>query len=143
MNHYDVIVIGGGASGMVAAIEAAKRGLKVAILEHKDRLGKKILATGNGKCNYTNRYQTIECYRGNDPSFAFDLVKRFDEAKTIKYFQELGIYPKERNGYVYPNSEQAASVADVLAMECAHQKVSICLNTHVLSVHQEKNQFMI
>lgn len=141
MKKYQVIVIGGGASGMVAAIEAAKRGCTTAILDHKDRLGKKILATGNGKCNYTNLYQTKECYRGNNPDFAWQVIKQFDEKQTIDYFKKLGIIPKVRNGYVYPNSEQAASVADVLIMECNRYHVDIYLNEHVNDVKKKRTNF--
>ena len=66
---FDVIVIGGGAAGMMAAITAASNGADTMILEHKDRVGKKILSTGNGKCNYTNELQGVTFYRGDDPAF--------------------------------------------------------------------------
>ena len=141
--RYDCIVIGGGASGMVAAIFAARRGLKTAIIEHRDRLGKKILATGNGKCNYTNQVQTPACYRGTHPEFAMEALRQFDVEKTIAFFQSLGIYPKVRNGYVYPNSEQASAVADVLALELKHLKVDIFLKEHVLQLEKEKQGFII
>ncbi|MDD5933983.1 MAG: NAD(P)/FAD-dependent oxidoreductase [Clostridiales bacterium] len=143
MKKYQVVIIGGGASGMVAAIEAAKRGYRTAILEHKDRLGKKILATGNGKCNYTNLYQTKDCYRGSHPEFGYHIIKKFDEKQTIKYFEAMGILPKVRNGYVYPNSEQAASVADVLAMECRRYGIDIHLNEHVADVKKKNDKFLI
>ena len=64
-----VVIVGGGASGMLAAITAARNGAKVVILEHKDRIGKKILSTGNGRCNFTNTLQTPECYRSTDSAF--------------------------------------------------------------------------
>ena len=64
-----IVVIGGGASGMTAAIMAARNGAEVTILEQKDRLGKKILSTGNGKCNYTNANMDVSFFRGEDPSF--------------------------------------------------------------------------
>ncbi len=141
--RYDCIVIGGGASGMVAAIFAARRGLKTAIIEHRERLGKKILATGNGKCNYTNQVQRPDCYRGTHPEFAMAVLRRFDVEKTIAFFQSLGIYPKVRNGYVYPNSEQAAAVADVLAMELKRLKVEVFLKEHVLNIEREGHEFLL
>ncbi len=143
MKKYDVIIIGGGASGMMAAIHAAKRRKKVAIIEQKERLGKKILATGNGKCNYTNLYQEIECYRGSDPKIAMDIVRQFDQQETIAFFQSIGVYPKVRNGYVYPYSEQAASVADVLAMECKNLGVNVFLSEKVIKVIKQKDIFVL
>lgn len=143
MKKYDVIIIGGGASGMMAAIQAGKRGRKSLILEHNNRLGKKILATGNGKCNYTNLYQGEECYRGTNPEFAHAVIHKFDCNETIYFFKELGILPKFRNGYAYPNSEQAASIADVLALECARYRVKVKLSEHVVKVAKEEDTFFV
>lgn len=130
----DIIVVGGGASGLVAAIVAARTERKVTILEHKDRIGKKILATGNGKCNYTNLHQDPSCYRGEDPSFAWKALQKFGVDETITFFKELGIYPMQKNGYLYPNSEQASSVLDVLRLELKHLNVEIICDEHVISV---------
>ena len=120
MKQIDVAVIGGGASGLVAAISAARNGAKTIIIEHMDRVGKKILVTGNGKCNYTNAVQGDSCYRGENPAFVVPVFKQFGVADTVAFFEELGIYPKIKNGYYYPSSEQAASVLDVLRMEAAY-----------------------
>lgn len=134
----DVIVVGGGASGLVSAIVAARQGRSVTVLEHKDRIGKKILATGNGKCNYTNRFQSQECYRGEDPSFVKPIFEQFGVEETIVFFKELGIYPKEKSGYLYPNSEQASSILDVLRLELDHLKVEIICDEHVSKVEAQK-----
>ncbi len=139
----NIIIIGGGASGLVAAIYAARNKNKVTILEHKDKIGKKILATGNGKCNYTNLNQKAEHYRGNDNSFAMKVLSGFGAEQTIDLFRELGIYPKEKNGYVYPNSEQASSVVDVLRLELLQLKVRIITDTHVEQIFKLKDQFRI
>ncbi len=138
-----VIVIGGGASGLVAAIMAARQKRMVTVLEHKDRIGKKILATGNGKCNYTNLLQLPECYRSNDSSFPKQVLSCFDVNQTIDFFKDLGIYPKEKKGYVYPNSEQAASVVDVLRMELTRLGVRIDCEVHVEHIKKQKNEFLI
>ena len=111
MRH--VAVIGGGAAGMMAAITAAREGVKVTILEHKDRIGKKILSTGNGRCNLTDTYQTPACYRSDNRDFAWNIIQKFNVEKTISFFKELGIYPKDRNGYLYPYSDQAAAILEV------------------------------
>ena len=140
---YDVIVVGGGASGMTAAIFAARRGLKTAIVEHKERLGKKILATGNGKCNYTNLYQSKECYRGTNPEFAMAVLRQFDQDQTIAFFRSLGVEPKVKNGYVYPNSEQASAITEVLSMELARLKVKTALSNHIVSIRKADSLFYV
>lgn len=127
MRH--VAVIGGGAAGMMAAITAAREGVKVSILEHKDRIGKKILSTGNGRCNFTNTYQTPACYRSDNRDFAWNIIQKFNVEKTISFFKELGIYPKDRNGYLYPYSDQAAAILEVLQIEIA--KLNICVMTEI------------
>lgn len=127
MRH--VAVIGGGAAGMMAAITAAREGVKVTILEHKDRIGKKILSTGNGRCNFTNTYQTPACYRSDNRDFAWNIIQKFNVEKTISFFKELGIYPKDRNGYLYPYSDQAAAILKVLQIEIA--KLDICVMTEI------------
>ncbi|MDF2541120.1 MAG: hypothetical protein K0S47_838 [Herbinix sp.] len=132
----DLIIIGAGASGLVAAIAAAREGSKVLILEHKEKAGKKILATGNGKCNYTNTTQTPKCYRSDDSAFATNVLSCFDVKKTISFFEDLGIYPKERSGYLYPYSETAVSVLQVLLMECERLGVNIEYNVHVSKIEQ-------
>ena len=127
MRH--VAVIGGGAAGMMAASTAAREGVKVTILEHKDRIGKKILSTGNGRCNFTNTYQTPACYRSDNRDFAWNIIQKFNVEKTISFFKELGIYPKDRNGYLYPYSDQAAAILEVLQIEIA--KLNICVMTEI------------
>lgn len=136
--NFDVIIVGAGASGLVAAISAARQGSSVLIIEQKEKAGKKILATGNGKCNYTNRVQLPQCYRSDNTSFPMKVLSNFDYEKTIAFFQELGIYPKDRNGYLYPNSEQAASVVEVLLMECRRLGVHLAFHERVVSIQEPK-----
>ena len=96
-----VWIIGGGASGMMAAITAVKEGMDVTIAEHMDRVGKKILSTGNGRCNLTNLYQDARCYRSSQPDFPGQVLKQFSVDETISFFEDLGIVMKDRNGYLY------------------------------------------
>ena len=103
-------IIGGGASGLVAAIGAARNGAEVTVIEHMDRVGKKILSTGNGRCNLTNYKMEEDCYRCGRKDFPMQVIRGFDVKETLDLFMGLGIVPKDRNGYVYPNSDQAASV---------------------------------
>ena len=81
-----IAIIGGGASGMMAAIFAARKGAKVLLLEQNDRLGKKILVTGNGRCNYTNTYQDTSCYRSEQPDFITQVLDQFPAEKVIAFY---------------------------------------------------------
>ena len=110
MKRYDVIIIGGGASGMFLASELAGR--KVALLEANDRVGKKLLATGNGKCNLSNLDMNIIHY--NHPSFVENYLDRFDVHDTIATFERMGLITKVVDKRVYPYSECATTVLDVL-----------------------------
>lgn len=134
----DIIIVGAGASGMVAAILAAREKRNVILLEQKDRIGKKILATGNGKCNYTNEYQGKECYHSENSSFPMEVLASFGKSETIAFFQELGIYPKVKKGYIYPNSEQAAALLDVLRMELERHRVPIFCETTVKQIKKKQ-----
>lgn len=121
-----ILIIGGGASGIVAAIEASRSGADVTILEKGPRIGRKILATGNGRCNLTNVNIDLSCYHGKHPEFVYGPISRFGYDSTINFFEELGISHRiEDGGKVFPTSGQASSVLDVLRyeLECACVKV--------------------
>ncbi|MBO5068801.1 MAG: NAD(P)/FAD-dependent oxidoreductase [Roseburia sp.] len=143
MIQTDVAVIGGGAAGLMAAITAARAGAKTLIIEHMDRVGKKILATGNGKCNYTNALQGTPFYRGENPAFVMPVFQQFGLEDTLAFFQQIGIYPKCRNGYYYPSSEQAASVLDVLRMEADYQKVDIETSCEIKNIKRQNGSYKI
>ena len=143
MKKTDVTVIGGGASGLMAAIFAARGGARTQILEHMDRVGKKILSTGNGKCNYTNALQGESYYRGENPAFVMPIFAQFGHKETVELFAKLGIYPKERTGYFYPKSEQAAAVLEVLRMECEHQGVEITTSCELKAISRCKEGYRI
>lgn len=138
----DVIVIGAGASGMMAAITAARRGRSVLILEHMDKVGKKILATGNGKCNYTNEYMTAECYHG-DQRLLTDIRSQFERDDAIAFFRELGIWPKAKNGYYYPNSGQALSVVEAMQMELKQLDIAVRCGCQVQGLAEDYVGFAV
>lgn len=117
MRSVDVLVAGAGASGMMAAIIAARGGSRVLVLEKKNRPGKKLLATGNGRCNYTNKVQAAECYRSRCRDKAWEIIRSFDETDTVAWFREIGILPGNRGGYLYPASFQASAVLRALERE--------------------------
>ena len=139
----DVIIVGGGASGLMAGIFAAKRGRKVTIFEHKDRLGKKILATGNGRCNYTNSNMDISCFHSDNIKFVKEVLEEFSYEETTSFFKNLGIYPKEIKGYIYPNSEQALSVLKVLELEVLYLGVKVVCDIKVEDIKKIKNGFVL
>ena len=138
-----ITVIGGGASGMMAAITAAGAGAQVTLLEHKDRVGKKILSTGNGRCNFTNTHQEPICYHSEDPLFPWEIVSRFSAQDAVSFFLQLGVYSKNRNGYLYPNSDQASAVLDALRMELKRLKIDVRTETHCRKIIPGKKGFRI
>lgn len=136
--NYDVIVIGAGPAGIMAAITAARKGAKTALLEHNDRIGKKILSTGNGKCNMTNLRLDKTCYRSDSGTDYFQAFSQFGPQDTIKFFEDMGMITKNKNGYVYPNSEQAASVLDVLRFEVEAQHIDVICECKIISCTKER-----
>ena len=89
MTDIDVTVIGGGAAGLMAAVSAARCGARTRVIEHMDRIGKKILSTGNGKCNYTNAVQGLSCYRGENPAFVLPVFEQFGQEDTVRLFFKI------------------------------------------------------
>lgn len=110
-------IVGGGAAGMMAAVTAARRGGKVTLLEGNDRLGKKILSTGNGKCNLGNEKLGASDYHTGRPDMLEEFLGQFGTADTVSFFRGIGLMTKSRGGYLYPVCEQAAAVLDVLRHE--------------------------
>lgn len=143
MNKKKIIIAGAGASGMVAAIEAAKRNIDVTLLEANDEVGKKIYATGNGRCNLTNKKMSESFYRSYDMNFVKNIIDSFGCKETLRYFEELGLMFKDRDGYVYPMSGQASSVAEVLFTACQLYGVHIICNSPVISITKQNNYFTV
>ncbi len=139
-----IAVIGGGAAGMMAAIVAARNGAEVCIYEKSNRLGKKILATGNGRCNYTNINTSVNDYHGNNLSFVEEVINSFDVNNTIDFFRGIGIHPRvAENGKVYPYSLQASSVLDNLRYELDKYKIKEMTEHRVKSLRKNKAVFDI
>lgn len=139
-----IAVIGGGASGLVAAIAAARNGAEVSVYEKMNKTGKKILATGNGRCNYTNMYMAMDRYHSKNIKMAESAMNFFDRDKTISFFENLGIYPYiDQSGKVYPNSLQASSVLDVLRYEALRLNVQEITDFEVRELRKSKDKFSI
>ena len=140
----EIAVIGGGASGLMAAITAKKSGKEVIILERKDRILKKVLITGNGRCNITNVNANISNYFGKDISSVENILNRFTPQDTMDFFNELGIVCNEENrGKVYPLSGQASSVVDALRFEAEKLGIKIETEFYVRKIEKDGFKFRI
>ncbi|AKL96803.1 flavoprotein [Clostridium aceticum] len=139
-----VLVIGGGAAGLTAAIAAARNGASVTILEKMDRVGKKILATGNGRCNLTNMNMDLKFFHGKNVRFAQGILNSFDVEQTLNFFEYLGIASKvEEGGKVYPMSDQASSILDVLRYELQQLGVKEYCNAEVIKIQKNHKGFTV
>jgi len=140
----EIAVIGGGASGLMAAITAKKSGKEVIILERKDRILKKVLITGNGRCNITNVNANISNYFGKNISSVENILNRFTPHDTMDFFNELGIVCNEENrGKVYPLSGQASSVVDALRFEAEKLGIKIETEFYVRKIEKDGFKFKI
>ena len=138
-----IIVIGGGASGLVSAIFAKNTNNEVIILEKNNIAGKKILITGNGKCNYFNEDFTINHYRSTNIKILSNITNNENKNKVLELFNNIGILPKIKNGYYYPNSNQAITIRESLVKECLLKGIEIKYNTIVENIEYNNNKFKI
>lgn len=138
-----ILVIGGGSAGMMAAITAAGEGADVVILEHNDKIGRKILSTGNGRCNFTNVNQEPACYRSDNAAFPWKVISRWSVEQVVTWFEELGVCARNKNGGLYPFSEQASAVLDVLRLEVERLGIRVQTGIHVTGVKKEKKGFVV
>lgn len=139
----DILVIGGGPAGMMAAIHAARGGAKVRLLEGNDRIGKKLLATGNGKCNLTNRDEDLAHYYSHDAGCLPAVFSAFSFADTRQFFEDAGIVFKDRNGWLYPYAEQVQAVLTVLERILQQEKVTIKTRERVTAIEKTVDGFLV
>lgn len=141
-----VAVIGGGAAGMMAAIEAARAGAIVTLIEKNAQLGKKLATTGNGRCNYTNLDMGDRIggkFRGFHPEFAVEALDVLPPEAVLDWFREIGVEPRFRGSYVYPNSDQASAVVDALREELHRLSVKVHHNAEVKSVQRVDDAYFL
>ena len=138
-------IIGAGASGMAAALSAAHYSdTQVLLFERQARVGRKLQATGNGRCNLTNLHANTCGYHGNAPEFAQNALKRFSVEETLAWFEKLGLYTvSEDSGRVYPYSDQANSVVDVLRFALNKENISLYAGFEVSRVRKNPEGFVI
>ena len=146
-NRKRVIVVGGGASGLMAAVTAARQGAQVVLTEKNRQAGNKLLVTGNGRCNFSNRDQRLIHYRSRHPERVQAVLEAFSMEDTVAFFVNLGIFVKDRRGYLYPNSGQASSIVDVLRLEvqrlAGERRIKEAYNTEVLGIEKAGNVFLV
>ena len=134
-------IIGGGAAGMVAAIACSNENNEVIILERNQECGKKILITGNGRCNYWNLDQDLIHYESSTPELKEVLIDNSN--CVLDFFDSLGIVPKIKNGYYYPFSNQATTIKNALINEVKRNNITIINDCLVTKISKEKNKFNI
>lgn len=143
MDMRDIAIIGGGASGLVAAITAARQGARVTVFERQSRIGKKILVTGNGRCNMTNINMKREHFHTASQKDCFLPIQHKDVEMTLDFFKSLGIERLVENTKVYPASEQASSVLDVMRMEIERLDINVLVDTKVIKLRPEGTKWQV
>lgn len=140
-SYYDIIIIGGGASGMIAAIKAAERDKRVLLVEKNQVLGRKVLASGNGRCNLLNHKQRI--YYG-DPVFANTVLDNCSADRLILFFRNYGLLVNEEDdGRMYPVTYHSSSVVSAFKKALAIQHVDLSVNTLITEVYRENDLFHV
>lgn len=136
-----IIVIGGGASGIVASIFAKRDNNDVIVLEKNNKCLKKLLITGNGKCNYFNDDFSFEHYYSDSKNLSF--INDSNKRKVLDFFSSIGVVPRVKNGYYYPNSNQSYSVHNSLLKEASLRGVEIKNGVKVLNIVKKSNSFIV
>jgi hypothetical protein len=141
---FDVIIIGAGASGLVSAILSARRGKRVLILEKNNKIGKKLLATGNGKCNITNQRPTLERFYSQNPKFIGQVFQGYSYQTIKQFFKSIGLELVEaKEGKVFPLSLQASSVVEILEYTCQELGVVIRCEVEVKNIKKSGNFYEV
>lgn len=139
----DIVIIGGGVSGIVSAIKSFNGRNRITILERNDKCLKKLLLTGNGRCNYFNDDTSISNYHSMREDLLDKVINSDNMSRVLDFYNELGIIPKIKNGYYYPFSNQASTVRDALMFEVMKLGVSIKYNYLVEKIEHSNNKFII
>ena len=137
-----IVVVGGGASGVVAALKASRNN-EVILLEGEDKILKKLLLTGNGKCNYWNSDISKVKYNSCDKELLDSIFTEENINDTYNYLEKLGIYPSIKNGYYYPYSNQASSIREIFIINLKKKHVKVITNSKVESITKENNGFKV
>jgi predicted Rossmann fold flavoprotein len=143
MQKFDAIMIGGGASGIAAAISARRLGRSVAICDRMPKIGKKILASGNGRCNLLNERLEESFYNASSRSLVRSIFEKFGKERILNLFKELGLETYSEDGRIFPRTNQSSSVMKVLEIELARLSVPIELNFEVKNISYSEGMFTV
>lgn len=138
-----IVIVGAGASGLVSAIYAKEDNNEVIVLERNQEPAKKILVTGNGRCNYYNEDQNLNHYNSDNHNLISEIITEENKSEVLNFFNKIGIIPKIKNGYYYPYSNQATSIKNALINEVKRKNINIITNTYVENISKEDNKYKI
>ena len=139
----NILVIGGGPAGLSSAIFASTKKNKVTLIERNSSCGKKLLLTGNGKCNYWNEDQSLSHFHSDDASILEQIITPANLEETWEFLKRIGIIPYIRNGYYYPFSNQAFTMKEALLIECKKRNVTILKNEKVEKIEKKGTKFVV
>jgi len=128
--HYDVVIIGGGAAGLFCAIHAGRRGLRTLVIEHNPQVGKKILISGGGRCNFTNLGATHENFISENPHFSKSALARYTRVDFVRLVREHGVDYDERKLGQFCGGEESRRIVDMLLAECEGGGVEVRVSGH-------------
>ncbi len=141
---YDAIIVGGGACGLMCAVQAGYLGKKILLLEKNDRLGAKILISGGGRCNYTNLHTSSVNFISQNPHFVKSALSQWTVDDTISFFEANGIYGQEKTlGQLFPTSNKAKDIVAVFENLCRDLEQDILLNANVINVSKDEDIFTV
>ena len=138
----DYLIIGGGASGMVSAINLSKKGYKVTIIEKNNSLGKKLLRTGSGRCNYFNDDFNETKYYSEEKNEITRFINEENKNKVLEFFDSLGVVPKIKEGYYYPYSNSASSILNTFMVMLKNLGVRVILDENVIDI-KKSDKFIV
>ena len=143
MNHKDVIVIGAGAAGLFCAIETGKRGRDTLVLDHAKKVGRKILMSGGGRCNFTNMYASAENFLSDNPHFCKSALNQYTQWDFISLVNDYGIaYHEKTLGQLFCD-ESAKDIVNMLLSECTKHDVEVATHCEILSVEKVSEGFQL
>lgn len=140
---HKVAIIGAGAAGIMCSIHAASDDNQVILFDKNSMAGKKILVTGNGRCNYWNSNQDLSHYHSSNPELLSNIITLEVQKEVLDFFDSLGVVPNIRDGYYYPYSNQASSIRDLLVQEARKRRVIFSFNTEISDVYKENERFVV
>lgn len=138
-----IIIIGGGASGVITALKAKNNKNEVIIIENNDQLLKKLQLTGNGRCNYLNEDYNLSNYTSSDSSRIEQIITEKNIWSVKQFFDNIGLIYKIKNGYYYPFTNQASTVRDILINEINEKDIKVFYKNHVEKIERKDNRFFI